>query len=54
MVTEKLRPLGQKWIDDLAASYLAAADKDSLLPIVTRIINAARQENEDQRRRSIN
>lgn len=44
MVVQKLRPLGQKWIDELAKSYLAINDKKYLLPIVQKIIKAARDE----------
>jgi hypothetical protein len=44
MVVQKLGPLGQKWIDELARSYLAINDKKYLLPIVQKIIRAARDE----------
>lgn len=46
-VADKLRPLGEKWVDKFAASYLAASD--SLLPaLVSGIIAQARKEFEQE------
>ena len=46
IVAEKLRPLGEKWIDEFARSYLILNDKKYLLSIVQKIIKAAREEAE--------
>ncbi len=57
MIVDKLRPLGQKWIDKFAASYLAANDKSRLPTLVSKIIADARKEFEQReatpRRRTI-
>jgi hypothetical protein len=47
-VADKLRPLGQKWVDEFAASYLAINDKSNLLAIVKKVISDARKEYEAQ------
>jgi hypothetical protein len=44
MVAEKLRPLGEKWVDEFARSYLLLNDKKYLLSIVQKIIKAAKDE----------
>lgn len=46
IVTDKLRPLGQKWLDEFAASYLAINDKNYLPSIVQKLIRDARSEYE--------
>ena len=48
MVVNKLRPLGQKWVDKFAASYLAANDRRHLPSLVSRIIADAKREFEQQ------
>jgi len=40
----EVRPLGQRWLDELAWAYLALNDKDVLPTIVFKIVNQARQE----------
>jgi hypothetical protein len=49
MVANKLRPLGQKWVDKFAASYLAVNDKRFLSSIVSKVISDARKEYEEGR-----
>ena len=46
MVADKLRPLGQKWVDKFAASYLATNDRSRLPALVSKIIADARKESE--------
>ena len=48
MVADKLRPLGQKWVDKFAASYLATNDKSRLPTLVSKIIADARKEFEQR------
>jgi hypothetical protein len=43
-VVERVRPLGQKWIDELATSYLALNDKTYLASIEQKIAAAAKAE----------
>jgi HJR/Mrr/RecB family endonuclease len=47
-VAVKLRPLGGKWVDRFAASYLAANDRTRLSTIVAGIIAGARMEFEQR------
>jgi hypothetical protein len=42
LVTEKLRPLGERWVDQFAHDFLALNDKRYLLEIAQRIIADAR------------
>lgn len=49
MVADKLRSLGEKWVDEFAASYLAINDKTYLRSIVSGIIADARKEDEARR-----
>ena len=49
-IVRKLRPLGQKWIDELAASYLAINDKSYLPAIVQKIIAKAKAESAELER----
>jgi hypothetical protein len=44
----EVRPLGQKWLDELAAAYLTLSDKTHLPSIVFKIVNRAHFE-EDAR-----
>jgi HJR/Mrr/RecB family endonuclease len=44
MVVDKLRPLGQKWVDKFAVSYLATNDRSHLPTLVSKIIAEARKE----------
>jgi HJR/Mrr/RecB family endonuclease len=44
MVVDKLRPLGQKWVDKFAVSYLATNDRSHLPILVSKIIADARKE----------
>lgn len=44
VVADKLRPLGEKWVDKFAASYLAMRDRNHLPAIVSGIIAEARKE----------
>jgi hypothetical protein len=48
VVANKLRPLGQKWVDKFAASYLATNDRSRLPTLVSKIIADARREFEQQ------
>jgi hypothetical protein len=48
MVANKLRPLGPKWVDKFAASYLAINDRNHLPTLVNEIIADARKEFEQQ------
>ncbi len=52
-VAEKLKPLGEKWVDELASSYLALNDKTYLPEIERKIVVAARAEAEDNERQRI-
>jgi len=57
MMAEKLRPLGQRWLDELASSYLALNDKTYLPEIEQKIVAAAKtaaakEEMEEQERRA--
>jgi hypothetical protein len=49
LVANKLQPLGQKWVDQFAASYLAFNDKKHLPDLVSTIIGDARREYEQRR-----
>jgi hypothetical protein len=49
MIADKLRPLGPKWVEEFAASYLAINDKAYLGVIVRKIIADARSEDEERR-----
>jgi hypothetical protein len=44
LVAEKLKPLGQRWVDEFASSYLALNDKSYLPQLVHKIIAAAKDE----------
>jgi hypothetical protein len=50
-VAEKLRPLGDKWVDELARAYLVLNDKQYLPSIVQKIIADARKEDEQRQQR---
>jgi hypothetical protein len=43
-IADRLRPLGQKWVDEFACLYLAANDKQRLPHIIQTILAAARRE----------
>jgi len=44
LVAEKLQPLGQRWMDEFASSYLALNDKKYLPNLVKKIIGNARKD----------
>jgi restriction system protein len=46
MVADKFRQIGEKWVDEFAASYLATNDKNHLRSIISKVISDARKENE--------
>jgi hypothetical protein len=46
MVAQKLRPLGEKWVDEFARAFLILNDKQYLPDIVQRIIADAKEEAE--------
>ena len=50
-IAEKLRPLGQKWLDEFASSYLALNDKTYLPEIEKKIFAAAQAEKKPLRQR---
>ena len=50
LVAERLRPLGQKWLDEFASSYLALNDKNYLSEIERKIVAAAGAEAEEGQR----
>ncbi|MHB1668746.1 hypothetical protein [Thiomonas sp.] len=52
-LAEKLQPLGTKWVDQLASSYLALNDKKYLPDIERKIVAAARVEAEENKRERI-
>jgi len=52
-VAEKLKPLGEKWVDELASSYLTLNDKTYLPEIERTIVAAARAEAEDNEQQRI-
>jgi hypothetical protein len=47
-IAEKLKPLGQKWVDEFARAYLELNDKSYLPNIVWKIIADARKEQETE------
>jgi hypothetical protein len=44
LIAEKLKPLGDKWVNEFAVSYLALNDKKYLEPIALKIISQAKDE----------
>jgi hypothetical protein len=48
LVAKKLRPLGQKWVDKFAESYLATNDRSHLPTLVGKIIADAGRKFEQQ------
>ena len=50
-VAERLQPLGQKWLDEFASSYLALNDKQYLPSIEQKIVAAAHAETAELQRR---
>jgi len=44
LIAEKLKPLGQKWVDEFASSYLALNDKKYLPSLIHKIIASAKKE----------
>ena len=50
---DRIRPFGQRWIDELASSYLALNDKGYLKQIADKIHDAARLELEQRKRKPI-
>lgn len=50
LMAEKLRPLGQKWLDEFASSYLVLNDKRYLPDIEQKITAAAKFEAEESER----
>jgi len=53
LMAEKLQPLGQKWLDEFASSYLALNDKTYLPEIERKIVAAAKAEEEQNERQRI-
>ena len=53
LMAEKLQPLGQKWLDEFASSYLVLNDKTYLPEIERKIVAAARSEAEQNKRQRI-
>ena len=53
LIADKLQPLGQKWMDELASSYLVLNDKQYLPEIEHKIIVAARREAEEKEQKAI-
>jgi HJR/Mrr/RecB family endonuclease len=49
LIANKLQPLGRKWVDRFAASYLIVNDRNQLPAIVKKIIADARIEHEQER-----
>jgi len=49
-IVRRLRPLGEEWIDEFAASYLAINDKNYLPVIVQKIIARAKAQHENSER----
>ena len=49
-IAQRLQPLGQKWLDEFASSYLALNDKSYLLEIENKIVLAAKAEAEENER----
>ena len=47
---EKLRPLGDKWVDEFARAYLVLNDKQYLPGIVRKIISDAKIEDDERQR----
>jgi len=43
-IAENLRPLGDKWVNEFARSYLSLNDKKQTWRVVQRVIEEARQE----------
>lgn len=52
-MAEKLRPLGQKWMDEFASSYLALNDKTYLPEIERKIVASAKLETEENERQRV-
>jgi hypothetical protein len=54
-IAEKLKPLGQRWIDEFASSYLALNDKQYLGSIAKKVVADARsaveKEKEEEKKR---
>jgi len=48
-VAEKLRPLGDEWVDEFARNYLTVNDKKQVWRIVQNIINDWRETERAQR-----
>jgi hypothetical protein len=48
-VAEKLRPLGDEWVDEFARTYLTVNDKKQVWRIVQKIINDWRETERAQR-----
>jgi hypothetical protein len=44
LIANKLKPLGQRWVDEFASSYLALDDKRHLPNLIRKIITDARNE----------
>jgi hypothetical protein len=51
LVIERLRPLGQKWVDKFLSLYLAMNDRNGLPELVRRIIANARTEDEEDQKK---
>jgi ankyrin repeat protein len=53
LIAERLQPLGQKWLDEFASSYLALNDKQYLPSIEQKIVAAAKVEAEENEQAKI-
>src|SRR5208282_1900774 len=53
LMAEKIRPLGQKWLDEFASAYLALNDKQYLPEIEHKIVLAAKADSEENEQRKI-
>lgn len=53
LIAEKLQPLGEKWVDEFASSYLALNDKTYLPQIEEKLVAAAKAEAEENERQRI-
>jgi len=52
-VAERLRPLGQRWLDEFASSYLALNDKQYLSSIEQKVLAAANVEADENEKRAL-
>lgn len=53
LIADKIRPFGQKWVDEFASSYLALNDKKYLSDIEQKITSAAKKEIEYKKQQEL-